>query len=86
MVVGYWVKVRGLHGRSKRGGKEKKKRGVIPTVTTNADFKHPGAKAVSSRHTETLINRVFRGAHEDIAGGCKAVRRDAFNLHVFHKG
>lgn len=56
------------------------------TFSTNADFEHPGAEAISSWHAETLISGVVFGTHEDITGRCKSVRLDAFHLHVFHIG
>lgn len=56
------------------------------TLSTNADFKHPGAETVSSWHAETLVSGVFFGIHEDIIRGCETVRLDAFHLHVFHIG
>ncbi len=56
------------------------------TFSTNADFKHPGAETVPSWHTEALVSGVVFRAHEYITRGCKAVRLDAFHLHVFHIG
>lgn len=56
------------------------------TFSTNADFEHPGAEAISSWHTEALISGVVFGTHEDITGRGKSVRLDAFHLHVFHIG
>lgn len=56
------------------------------TISTNADFEHPGAETISSWHAETLISGVFFGIHEDITRGCKSVRLNAFHLYVFHIG
>lgn len=56
------------------------------TLSTNADFEHSSAEAISSWHTETLISGVVFGTHEDITGGCKSVCLDAFYLHIFHIG
>ncbi len=56
------------------------------TLSTNADFEHPGAETVSSWHTETFVCGVVFWAHEDVTRGCEAVRLDAFYLHIFNIG
>lgn len=56
------------------------------TFSTNADFKHAGAKTVSSWHAEALVAGVVFGTHENVTGGCEAIRLDAFHLHVLHIG
>lgn len=60
--------------------------GVVPTFSTNADFKHPGAETVSSWHTEAGVGGVVFGTHKDITRGCEAVRLDAFHVHILHVG
>lgn len=60
--------------------------GGVPTFSTNADFKHPGAETVSSWHTEAGVGGVVVGTHEDVTRGCKAVRLDAFHVHILHVG
>lgn len=58
--------------------------GGAPTFTTNTDFQHPGAKTVSSWHTEALVGGVLFRAHEYVLRGREAVSLDAFHIHIFH--
>lgn len=56
------------------------------TFSTNTDFKHAGAETVSSRHAEALVAGVVFGTHENVTGGCEAIRLNAFHLHVLYIG
>lgn len=86
--VGNWVRLYGYRGgsRVRDGEGRSSKVGAVPTFSTNADFKHPGAEAVSSWHTEAGVGGVVFRTHEDVTGGREAVRLDAFHLHVLHIG
>lgn len=74
-------------GRRRKGEREwSRVYAASLTLSTNADFKHPSAEAVAGRHAEAFVGGIFLGAHEDVVGGRKAVRLDAFHLHVLHIG
>lgn len=70
-VAGIWVRALGEWAAAR-------------TLSANANFEHPGAEAVSSRHAEARVGGVVFRAHEDVARRGKAERLDAFHLHVIH--
>lgn len=54
------------------------------TFSANTDFKHPGAKAVPSWHTEAGVSGVLLRTLQDVVGRGETVGWDALHVHVLN--